>query len=122
VGIHLTIKFYCYPKCGTCKKAKKWLEANGVTYDEHHIVEDTPSKTLMMELIDRSGLDIKKFFNTSGRKYRELHLKDKLPDMTYEEKVDVLVSDGMLMKRPLTFNDQHVTVGFKEEQFEQTWK
>lgn len=122
MGIHLTMTFYCYPKCGTCKKAKQWLEANGVAYDEHHIVEDTPSKAVMMELIERSGLDIKKFFNTSGQKYRELNLKDKLPDMTHEEKVDVLVSDGMLMKRPLTFNDQRVTVGFKEEQFEQTWK
>lgn len=118
----LAITFYCYPKCGTCRKAKKWLEANDVTYDEHHIVEDTPSKTLMMELIDRSGLDIKKFFNTSGQKYRELNLKDKLPEMTDEEKVDILVSDGMLMKRPLTFDEKHVTVGFKEAQFEQTWK
>ncbi|WP_062321951.1 MULTISPECIES: arsenate reductase family protein [Halolactibacillus] len=118
----MTMTFYCYPKCGTCKKAKQWLEANGVAYDEHHIVEDTPSKAVMMGLIERSGLDIKKFFNTSGQKYRELNLKDKLPDMTHEEKVDVLVSDGMLMKRPLTYDDQHVTVGFKEEQFEQTWK
>jgi len=120
--IHLAMMFYCYPKCGTCKKAKKWLEANGVNYEEHHIVEETPSKTVMMELIDRGALDIKKFFNTSGQKYRQLNLKDKLSDMSYEEKVDILVSDGMLMKRPLTFDDQHVTVGFKEEQFEQTWK
>lgn len=118
----MALTFYCYPKCGTCKKAKKWLDTNNIDYNEHHIVEETPSKTIMMELIERSGLDIKKFFNTSGQKYRALNLKDKLPDMTYEEKVDILVSDGMLMKRPLTFDDQHVTVGFKDDQFEQTWK
>lgn len=118
----MTITFYCYPKCGTCRKAKNWFDTNGVSFDERHIVEDTPSKDLVKELIERSELDIKKFFNTSGQKYRELNLKDKLNDMTFDEKLDVLTSDGMLMKRPLTFDENHVTVGFKEAQFEQTWK
>ena len=118
----MTITFYCYPKCGTCKKAKKWMEQNQVKYSDIHIVENPPSKEELRSLITKSGLPIKKFFNTSGQKYRDLGLKDKLNEATDEEKITWLASDGMLMKRPLTTDGDKVTLGFKEEQFEENWK
>ena len=118
----MTITFYCYPKCGTCKKAKKWMEQNQVEYNDIHIVENPPSKEELRSLITKSGLPIKKFFNTSGKKYRDLGLKDKLNQATDEEKIAWLASDGMLMKRPLTIDGDKVTLGFKEEQFEENWK
>lgn len=114
--------FYCYPKCGTCQKAKKWLEINNVPYHEVHIVEEPPTKNELRSLIEKSGLPIKKFFNTSGKKYRELGLKDKLKEATDEEKIAWLASDGMLMKRPLMTDGDQVTLGFKPEQFEKVWK
>ncbi|SDC45300.1 arsenate reductase [Pelagirhabdus alkalitolerans] len=113
---------YCYPKCGTCQKAKKWLDENDVQYQDLHIVNETPSKETLTEIIRKSELPIKKFFNTSGKKYREHNLKDKLPDMTDAEKIDWLASDGMLIKRPLAYDGENVTLGFKQEQFEQVWK
>ncbi|MBM7541467.1 Spx/MgsR family RNA polymerase-binding regulatory protein [Amphibacillus cookii] len=115
------INFYCYPKCGTCRKAKKWLEDQGVDYHDIHIVEQPPTKGELKAIIEKSELPIKRFFNTSGQKYRELGLKDKLADMTDDEKINLLASDGMLIKRPLTVSEQFVTVGFNEKQFEQTW-
>ncbi|GGM35865.1 arsenate reductase [Paraliobacillus quinghaiensis] len=118
----MAITFYCYPKCGTCKKAKKWMEENQVEYNDIHIVENPPSKEELRSLITRSGLPIKKFFNTSGKKYRELGLKDKLNEVTDEGKIDWLASDGMLIKRPITTDGDKVTLGFKEEQFEGNWK
>ncbi|KGX92831.1 hypothetical protein N781_13115 [Pontibacillus halophilus JSM 076056 = DSM 19796] len=114
--------FYWYPQCGTCKKAKKWLDENGVTYESVHIVEHPPSKEQLAQMIELSNEPIKKFFNTSGKKYRELGLKDKLLDATYDEKLEWLASDGMLLKRPIVTDGSHVTVGFKEEIFEETWK
>ncbi len=106
-----------YPKCSTCQKAKKWLEENQVTFEERHIVEETPAKEELKKWIQQSGLDIKKFFNTSGLKYKELNLKEKLPSMTEQEKIELLASNGMLIKRPLFINDKVVLVGFKEKEW-----
>lgn len=114
--------FYSYPKCSTCRKAKKWLDDNGVSYEEVHIVDSPPSKEEIRGFYQKSDLELKKFFNTSGIKYRELGLKDRLNDMDEEEQLELLASDGKLLKRPLAVNDDQVTVGFKEETFNQTWK
>ncbi len=121
-GVNPVLEFYCYPKCSTCRKAKKWLELNNVSYNDIHIVEQTPNAEQLATMIKTSQLPIKRFFNTSGQKYRELQLKDKLADMTDEEKINLLASDGMLIKRPLAFDGEKVTLGFKEDQFEQYWK
>ncbi|SEO70974.1 arsenate reductase [Amphibacillus marinus] len=118
----MALKFYSYPKCGTCRNAKKWLEENDVQFDEIHLIEQPPSTTELKEMIDKSGLPYKRFFNTSGLKYRELGLKDKLADASDDQKLEWLASDGMLIKRPLAFDGVQVTVGFKEEQYKQTWK
>ena len=115
------LTYYGYPKCGTCRKAKKWLETNGLDFQEVNIAENPPTEKELQEMIAVSGLEIKKFFNVSGMKYRELKLKDKLSTMTDEEKISLLASDGMLIKRPIVFGDGRVTVGFKEEEFENIW-
>ncbi|QGH34197.1 Spx/MgsR family RNA polymerase-binding regulatory protein [Gracilibacillus salitolerans] len=117
----MTVQFYWYPKCGTCRKAKKWLDEHQVDYEAIHIVDNPPSKAELKSIIDKSGLPYKKFFNTSGKKYRELGLKDKLKDATEDEMLDYLTSDGMLLKRPLSVGEDQVTIGYKEETFEQTW-
>lgn len=109
--------FIEYPKCTTCKKAKKFLEDNNVAFEDRHIVENNPTEEELTEWIGRSGLEIKKFFNTSGLKYKELGLKDKLPEMSHEEKIKLLASDGMLVKRPLIIEDDRVLVGFKEKEW-----
>ncbi|USK91311.1 arsenate reductase family protein [Rossellomorea marisflavi] len=118
----MAITFYSYPKCGTCRKAKKWLEQEEVDFNEIHIVEEPPSKETLKELYEKSGLPLKKFFNTSGMKYRELGLKDKVNTASDDELLELLASDGMLIKRPLTTDGQKVTLGFKEETFEDAWK
>ncbi|WP_142129102.1 arsenate reductase family protein [Bacillus sp. SLBN-3] len=118
----MAITFYSYPKCGTCRKAKKWLEQESVDFNEIHIVEEPPSKETLKDLYEKSGLPLKKFFNTSGMKYRELGLKDKVNTASDDELLELLASDGMLIKRPLTTDGQKVTLGFKEETFEDTWK
>lgn len=110
--------FVWYPKCSTCQKAKKWLEANNISFAERHIVEETPSKEELEKWIKQSGLEIKKFFNTSGLKYKELNLKEKLPNMSDIEKIELLASNGMLIKRPLLINDKVILVGFKEKEWE----
>ncbi|WP_449620373.1 arsenate reductase family protein [Robertmurraya sp. Marseille-Q9965] len=112
------LTFYWYPKCGTCRNAKKWLDAHNVSYQDVHIVENTPSREELEKLYKKSGLDLKKFFNTSGMKYRELGLKDKVKTASDEELLDILASDGMLIKRPLLTNGEKVTLGFKEEEYE----
>ncbi|TQR09304.1 arsenate reductase family protein [Psychrobacillus soli] len=117
----MTIQFFGYPKCSSCNKASKWLKNHEVEFVQHHIVETPPSKELIKEMLTASGLELKKFFNTSGTKYRELQLKEKLPNMTEEEQIEMLVSDGMLVKRPLVFDGKHLTLGFKEEEFEHIW-
>lgn len=117
----MALTFYWYPKCGTCRKAKKWLDDNGIEYEDVHIVENPPSRAELEELYKKSGLEIKKFFNTSGMKYRELGLKDKVKTASDEELLDVLSTDGMLIKRPLLTDGAKVTVGFKEEDYEKNW-
>lgn len=118
---NLALNFYWYPKCGTCRKAKKWLEDHNVEFNEIHIVENPPNKEELDSIYKKSGLELKKFFNTSGQKYRELGLKDKLASMSEDEMLQLLASEGMLIKRPLTVGNEHATVGFKEEQFGETW-
>ncbi|GGA76911.1 arsenate reductase family protein [Ornithinibacillus halotolerans] len=117
----MALTFYWYPNCGTCKKAKKWFDENNVTYNSIHIVEETPSKEEILKLIENSELLPKKFFNTSGMKYRELNIKDKIKDATTEEMAEILASDGMLIKRPIVTDGKKVTVGFKEDEFEKHW-
>lgn len=109
--------FIEYPKCSTCKRAKKYLEDHGVAFEDRHIVEDNPRKEELAEWIQRSGYPIRKFFNTSGMQYRELGLKDKLDTMTDEEKIELLASDGMLVKRPLLIDDDRILVGFREKEW-----
>lgn len=110
--------FVCYPKCSTCAKARKFLDENKVAYDFRDIKEDNPNKYELKDWHEKSGLDIKKFFNTSGQVYRKLGLKDKLKDMSLDEKYELLATDGMLVKRPILVLGDKVTVGFKEE----VWK
>ncbi len=110
--------FIWYPKCSTCQKAKKWLETNNISFKERHIVEETPSKEELEKWIAQSNLEIKKFFNTSGLKYKELNLKEKLPNMNDSDKIELLSSNGMLIKRPLLITDKNVLVGFKEKEWE----
>ena len=106
-----------YPKCSTCKKAKKYLQDNQIPFEERHIVEETPSKKELEKWIKQSGQEIKKFFNTSGLKYKELNLKEKLPNMTEQEKIELLASNGMLIKRPLFITDKNILIGFKEKEW-----
>lgn len=112
------MKFVCYPKCSTCQKARKWLDAQGIAYEERNIKEENPTETELREWIACSGLPVKKFFNTSGMQYRELRLKDKLPSMTEEAQIKLLATDGMLVKRPIAVANDTVLVGFKEAQWE----
>jgi arsenate reductase (glutaredoxin) len=117
----MEVTFYWYPKCGTCRKAKKWLDEHQVSYQEIHIVENPPSRDELEDFYKKSGLRINKLFNTSGQKYRELGLKDKIKTASEQELLDLLASDGMLMKRPILTDGEKVTVGFNEESFEKTW-
>ena len=108
----------CYPRCGTCKKALKWLEDNGLEYEYRHIVENNPTRDELKDWYERSGLPLKKFFNTSGLKYKELNLKDRIPEMTEDEIFGLLSTDGMLVKRPILLEGDKVLVGFKVEEWE----
>jgi arsenate reductase len=117
----VAITFYWYPKCGTCRKAKKWFEDHNLLVEDVHIVENPPTKEELKTMLDNSGLEVKKFFNTSGQKYRELGMKEKVASLTDEELLEILASDGMLIKRPLATDGKKVTVGFKEDQFEAAW-
>lgn len=113
--------FLEYPPCSTCKKAKKWLDAHGIVYTDRHIKEHNPSYAELKQWVENSGLPVKKFFNTSGLQYRALELKDKLPAMSIEEQLQLLSTDGMLVKRPLVVTDGgKVLVGFKETDWENT--
>lgn len=112
------LKFICYPKCTTCQKAKKWLDHNKIEYELRDIKLHNPSFEELTEWYKKSGLPIKKFFNTSGLLYKSLDLKNKLPQMTEEEMLKLLSTDGMLVKRPLLIGDDFVLVGFKEAEWE----
>ena len=109
--------FICYPKCSTCQKARKWLEEHGVEYTERHIVEENPTYDELKKWHEMSGLALKKFFNTSGMLYKEMQLKDKLPAMSEDEQLQLLATNGMLVKRPLLVMDDTVMVGFKEAEW-----
>ena len=109
--------FICYPKCTTCQKARKWLDASGAAYDERHIKDNNPTVDELKAWHKQSGLPLKKFFNTSGLQYKALNLKEKLPAMSEEEQLELLASDGMLIKRPLLIGDGFVLVGFKEDEW-----
>lgn len=112
------MKFICYPKCTTCQKARKWLDEKELKYELRDMKEDNPSAEELASWIGASGLPVKKFFNTSGLKYKELQLKDRLPEMTDEEKIALLATDGMLVKRPILVAGDKVLVGFKESEWE----
>jgi arsenate reductase len=114
--------FLEYPPCTTCKKAKAWLEANGIAYTARHIKENNPSYEELKEWHRRSGLPLKKFFNTSGLLYKSLNLKEKLPAMSEEEQLRLLASDGMLVKRPLVVLEDRVLTGFREAEWKETLK
>lgn len=107
-----------YPKCTTCKKAKQFLQNHDITFTERNIVEENPTIQELKNWIEQSGCEVKKFFNTSGLKYKALNLKDKLPTMTKEEQIALLATDGMLVKRPLWIHDKKVVIGFKEKEWE----
>lgn len=114
----MSILFIEYPKCSTCKKSKKWLIDNNIEFIDRHIVEDTPTESELNDWIKLSNKEIKKWFNTSGLKYKELNLKDKLLNMTDSEKIALLSSDGMLIKRPILVLKDNVLIGFKEDEWE----
>ena len=114
------ILFIEYPKCTTCQKAKKWLDDNGIDYVDRHIKEQNPTYEELKEWHSKSGLPLKKFFNTSGLLYKSMELKTKLPTMTEDEMLKLLATDGMLVKRPLVIGDNFVLVGFKENEWQNT--
>lgn len=114
------MKVLVYRKCSTCKKALKWLEEHKVVFDERAIVEQRPTYEELKEWYEKSGLPLKRFFNTSGNLYKQLNLKDKLKDMSEEEQLKLLATDGMLVKRPLVIGDDFVLTGFKESEWEET--
>ncbi len=112
------LKAYCYNRCSTCKKALKWLDDHHIEYDLHDIKTDHPDETALREYYKKSGLPLKRFFNTSGIPYRELELSKKLPEMGEDEQLHLLASDGMLVKRPMLVGKDFVLTGFKEEEWE----
>ena len=108
-----------YPKCSTCQKAKKWLDEHGLKYEDRNIKEENPTADELRHFIEISGLPIKKFFNTSGLLYKSMGLKDKLPEMSFDEQIELLSSDGMLVKRPIVYTGDKVLVGFKADEWEE---
>ena len=111
--------FVCYPKCSTCKKAEKWLEAKGIDFEKRDIKTENPSAVELKEWYQKSGLPLKRFFNTRGNLYKEMKLKDRLPEMSEEEQIELLSTDGMLVKRPILVDGDAVLVGFKEKEWEE---
>ncbi len=114
--------FIEYPKCSTCQKAKKWLESNNIEYTDRNIIEETPKTHELETWIKQSKKEIKSFFNTSGLKYKALNLKEKLENMSEKEKIKLLASDGMLIKRPLLITDKKILIGFKLKEWEELIK
>ena len=116
------ILFIEYPKCTTCQKAKKWLDEKGIEYSDRHIKEDNPTYDELKKWHKMSGLPLKKFFNTSGLLYKSMNLKDKIPEMSEDEQLKLLASDGMLVKRPLIVGDDYALTGFKAEEWDKKIK
>ena len=110
--------FVCYPKCSTCKKAQKWLDENGKNYEMRDIKTDKPTEDELAEWWEKSGLPLKRFFNTSGNLYKEMKLKDRLPEMSEADQISILATDGMLVKRPILISEDKVLVGFREKEWE----
>lgn len=117
----MALTFYWYPKCGTCRKAKTWLDEHDIDYTPIHIVDEPPSKEDIMHFFSIADVPPKKFFNTSGKKYRELNMKEQIKDASSDEMADYLASDGMLIKRPIVTDGKKITVGFNENNFEKNW-
>jgi arsenate reductase len=117
----MKLTVYCYPKCGTCRNAIKWLKERGHELQEVHIAEQPPSVPMLKDFVRKSGVELKKFFNVSGNLYKEMGLKDKLPSMDEEAAYELLASHGMLIKRPIVTDGNRVTVGFKENEFAEVW-
>ncbi|GGF74137.1 hypothetical protein GCM10010912_19220 [Paenibacillus albidus] len=115
------LKVYQYPKCSTCRSAVKWLQGQGHELELQHIAEQPPGVEELRTLVKNSGLELKKFFNTSGEVYKSLGLKDKLPQLGEQEQLELLASNGMLIKRPIVSDGKNVTVGFKEETYADAW-
>ena len=111
------MKFICYPKCSTCRKAKKWLDEHNAEYTERHIADKKPTYDELKEWHEKSGLPLKKFFNTSGLLYKEMKLKDRLPSMSEDEQLRLLATNGMLVKRPILVTEDKILVGFKEAEW-----
>lgn len=116
------VKFICYPKCTTCQRAQKWLDDNNVKYELRDIKLENPKKKELTQWYEKSGLELKKFFNTSGLLYKSLQLKTKLPEMNENEMLELLSTDGMLVKRPLLISEEKVLVGFKESEWNEKCK
>lgn len=116
------LKLICYPKCSTCRKAENWLKEHSVTYEYRDISDDNPTFEELNEWYERSGLPVKKLFNTSGRLYKEMNLKDRIPSMSEEEALKLLATDGMLVKRPVAVSENHVFFGFKEDNYNEFLK
>lgn len=116
-----SVTVYQYPQCGTCRNALKSLKEKGVEVESVHMFDNPPDRAKLKEMIQQSGLEIKKWFNTSGEVYKEMKLKDKLPQMSTDEQIELLASNGRLIKRPVVTDGTKVTVGYKEEQYEQEW-
>ena len=116
------MKVYCYAKCGTCRKALKWLDDRQIEYEKIDIAQDHPDEAMIRELHKKSGLPLKRFFNTSGLLYKSLNLKERLPEMTEEEQLRLLASDGMLVKRPILVGDDFVLTGFRQQEWDEKLK
>lgn len=116
------MKFYCHPRCSTCKKAQKWLDDHDISYQWLDITEETPDASFIQQMIEESDRTAKSFFNTSGKAYREGGYKEKVDHMSTEEMGEALAADGMLMKRPFATDGKIVTSGFKEDEYEKYWK
>lgn len=117
----MALTVYWYPNCNSCKKAKKWLDDHRISYHLIHLVDETPNEDEIKQLIESSDLPPRRFFNSSGKVYRELKMKDKINDLSLDEMVQYLAKNGMLIRRPIVTDGEKVTVGFKEDEFEQKW-